>query len=133
MWNALLAEGKIGQTLLNAWIAKESLRNLLAAPGQRGGQPGQDIGGGTALDLAEQPADAERVDEAGVPAVTTSPVNIAVQRVPEIRDPGASAPAAELGGGAPPHGREHLVRELDAARPGPRYRWLPYSRPGCQR
>ena len=30
MWNALLAEGKIGQTLLTAWIAKESLRNLLA-------------------------------------------------------------------------------------------------------
>ena len=30
MWNPLLDEGKIGQTLLTAWIAKESLRNLLA-------------------------------------------------------------------------------------------------------
>jgi transposase len=30
MWNALLGEGKIGQTLLTAWIAKENLRNLLA-------------------------------------------------------------------------------------------------------
>jgi transposase len=30
MWNPLLGEGKIGQTLLTAWIAKESLRNLLA-------------------------------------------------------------------------------------------------------
>ncbi|MEH0420049.1 ISL3 family transposase [Streptomyces sp. B21-083] len=30
MWNPLLAEGKIGRTLLTAWIAKESLRNLLA-------------------------------------------------------------------------------------------------------
>lgn len=26
----MLGEGKIGQTLLTAWIAKESLRNLLA-------------------------------------------------------------------------------------------------------
>ncbi|MEJ8632388.1 ISL3 family transposase [Streptomyces sp. MS2.AVA.5] len=30
MWNPLLDEGKVGQTLLTAWIAKESLRNLLA-------------------------------------------------------------------------------------------------------
>ncbi|MFJ8719557.1 transposase [Streptomyces violaceus] len=30
MWNALLGEGPIGQTLLTAWIAKENLRNLLA-------------------------------------------------------------------------------------------------------
>jgi hypothetical protein len=30
MWNPLLAEGKIGHILLTAWIAKESLRNLLA-------------------------------------------------------------------------------------------------------
>ncbi|MEU2159332.1 ISL3 family transposase [Streptomyces sp. NPDC019396] len=30
MWNPLLDEGQIGQTLLTAWIAKESLRNLLA-------------------------------------------------------------------------------------------------------
>ncbi|MGJ5798190.1 ISL3 family transposase [Streptomyces europaeiscabiei] len=30
MWNPLLDEGQIGQTLLIAWIAKESLRNLLA-------------------------------------------------------------------------------------------------------
>lgn len=30
MWNPLLAEGTAGQTLLTAWIAKESLRNLLA-------------------------------------------------------------------------------------------------------
>ncbi|MCZ4102850.1 MULTISPECIES: transposase [unclassified Streptomyces] len=30
MWNPLLGDGKIGQTLLTAWIAKESLRNLLA-------------------------------------------------------------------------------------------------------
>ncbi|WP_073946017.1 ISL3 family transposase [Streptomyces kebangsaanensis] len=30
MWNALLGEGTIGQTLLRAWIAKENLRNLLA-------------------------------------------------------------------------------------------------------
>jgi transposase len=30
MWNPLLAEGRIGQMLLTAWIAKESLRNLLA-------------------------------------------------------------------------------------------------------
>lgn len=30
MWNPLLDEGKIGQTLLTAWIAKESLRTLLA-------------------------------------------------------------------------------------------------------
>jgi transposase len=30
MWNPLLAEGRVGQTLLTAWIAKESLRNLLA-------------------------------------------------------------------------------------------------------
>lgn len=30
MWNALLDEGPIGQTLLTAWIAKESLRTLLA-------------------------------------------------------------------------------------------------------
>ncbi|WP_327726159.1 hypothetical protein [Streptomyces europaeiscabiei] len=30
MWNPLLGEGKIGQTLLPAWIPKESLRNLLA-------------------------------------------------------------------------------------------------------
>ncbi len=30
MWNPLLDEGKIGQTLLTAWIAKESLRSLLA-------------------------------------------------------------------------------------------------------
>ena len=30
MWNTLLGEGKIGQTLLTAWIAKENLRNLLA-------------------------------------------------------------------------------------------------------
>ncbi|PWI06965.1 ISL3 family transposase [Streptomyces sp. NWU339] len=30
MWNALLNEGKIGQELLTAWIAKENLRNLLA-------------------------------------------------------------------------------------------------------
>ncbi|MFJ9909454.1 transposase [Streptomyces sp. NPDC101152] len=30
MWNPLLDEGKIGQTLLAAWIAKESLRTLLA-------------------------------------------------------------------------------------------------------
>jgi transposase len=30
MWNPLLDEGKTGQTLLTAWIAKESLRNLLA-------------------------------------------------------------------------------------------------------
>jgi transposase len=30
MWNPLLDEGKIGQMLLPAWIAKESLRTLLA-------------------------------------------------------------------------------------------------------
>jgi transposase len=30
MWNALLDEGQIGQMLLTAWIAKESLRSLLA-------------------------------------------------------------------------------------------------------
>ncbi|MER5549506.1 transposase [Streptomyces sp. NPDC002589] len=30
MWNALLGEGRIGQTMLTAWIAKENLRNLLA-------------------------------------------------------------------------------------------------------
>jgi transposase len=30
MWNPLLDEGKIGQALLTAWIAKESLRTLLA-------------------------------------------------------------------------------------------------------
>lgn len=30
MWNTPLGEGKIGQRLLTAWIAKESLRNLLA-------------------------------------------------------------------------------------------------------
>jgi transposase len=30
MWNTLLGEGKIGQRLLTAWIAKENLRNLLA-------------------------------------------------------------------------------------------------------
>ncbi|MEU1600793.1 transposase [Streptomyces sp. NPDC005708] len=30
MWNPLLEEGQIGRTLLTAWIAKESLRNLLA-------------------------------------------------------------------------------------------------------
>jgi transposase len=30
MWNSLLGEGPIGQTLLTAWIAKENLRNLLA-------------------------------------------------------------------------------------------------------
>ncbi|WP_409467917.1 ISL3 family transposase [Streptomyces sp. HC307] len=30
MWNTLLGEGTIGQTLLTAWIAKENLRNLLA-------------------------------------------------------------------------------------------------------
>jgi transposase len=30
MWNPLLDEGKIGQTLLTAWIAKENLRTLLA-------------------------------------------------------------------------------------------------------
>jgi transposase len=30
MWNALLGEGKIGQILLTAWIAKENLRNVLA-------------------------------------------------------------------------------------------------------
>ncbi|MFF3876600.1 hypothetical protein [Streptomyces sp. NPDC001978] len=30
MWNALLDEGRIGQMLLTAWIAKESLRSLLA-------------------------------------------------------------------------------------------------------
>nr|WP_256356337.1 transposase [Streptomyces sp. PKU-EA00015] len=29
MWIALLGEGKIGQTLLTAWIAKENLRTLL--------------------------------------------------------------------------------------------------------
>ncbi|MFI5689746.1 transposase [Streptomyces sp. NPDC051636] len=30
MWNTLLGEGKIGQQLLTAWIAKENLRTLLA-------------------------------------------------------------------------------------------------------
>lgn len=30
MWNPLLDEGKIGQALLTAWIARESLRTLLA-------------------------------------------------------------------------------------------------------
>lgn len=30
MWNPLLAEGKIGRILLTAWIARKSLRNLLA-------------------------------------------------------------------------------------------------------
>ncbi|MEU5538565.1 ISL3 family transposase [Streptomyces sp. NPDC020362] len=30
MWNTLLSQGRIGQTLLTAWIAKENLRNLLA-------------------------------------------------------------------------------------------------------
>ena len=30
MWNPLLDEGTIGQTLLTAWIAKENLRTLLA-------------------------------------------------------------------------------------------------------
>lgn len=30
MWNTLLGEGKIGQTLLTGWIAKENLRTLLA-------------------------------------------------------------------------------------------------------
>lgn len=30
MWNPLLAEGKVGQTLLTAWIAKECPRNPLA-------------------------------------------------------------------------------------------------------
>jgi len=30
MWNPLLDEGEIGQILLTAWIAKESLRTLLA-------------------------------------------------------------------------------------------------------
>ncbi|MEU6012177.1 ISL3 family transposase [Streptomyces sp. NPDC047453] len=30
MWNALMGEGKIGQRLLTAWIAKENLRTLLA-------------------------------------------------------------------------------------------------------
>jgi hypothetical protein len=40
------------------------------SPGQRcGGEPGQDVGDGAALDLAEQPAGAEGVDEAGVPPV----------------------------------------------------------------
>ncbi|KUO20192.1 transposase [Streptomyces dysideae] len=30
LWNALLGEGRIGRTLLTAWIAKENLRHLLA-------------------------------------------------------------------------------------------------------
>ena len=30
MWNPPLTEGRIGRTLLTAWIAKESLRNLLS-------------------------------------------------------------------------------------------------------
>ncbi|WSQ13279.1 transposase [Streptomyces sp. NBC_01231] len=29
MWNPLLGEGTVGQTLLTTWIAKESLHNLL--------------------------------------------------------------------------------------------------------
>jgi hypothetical protein len=42
----------------------------LLPPGERsGGEPGQDVGGGTALDLAEQPLAARGIDEAGVPAV----------------------------------------------------------------
>ena len=40
------------------------------SPGQGcGGEPGQDVGDGAALDLAEQPAGAECVDEPGVPPV----------------------------------------------------------------
>ncbi len=40
------------------------------APGQRcGGQPGQDVGDGAALDLAEQPSVAQRVDKPGVPPI----------------------------------------------------------------
>ncbi|WP_374118616.1 transposase [Streptomyces sp. 8L] len=35
MWNPLLDKGQIGQTLLTAWIAKESLPNLLALAGTR--------------------------------------------------------------------------------------------------
>ncbi|MFG3408493.1 ISL3 family transposase [Streptomyces sp. NPDC048142] len=38
MWNPLLDEGQIGQTLLTAWIAKESLRNLLALAGTGAGR-----------------------------------------------------------------------------------------------
>ncbi|MFF0155957.1 transposase [Streptomyces sp. NPDC005263] len=38
MWNPLLDEGKIGQTLLTGWIAKESLRTLLARAGAGAGQ-----------------------------------------------------------------------------------------------
>lgn len=42
MWNTLLGEGKIWQTLLTAWIEKETLRNLLtlARTGADRRQPG---------------------------------------------------------------------------------------------
>ncbi|MFI1291342.1 transposase [Streptomyces sp. NPDC020792] len=42
MWNTLLGEGKIGQTLLTAWIAKENLRTLLALA--RTGADGHQVG-----------------------------------------------------------------------------------------
>lgn len=42
----------------------------VVAPGQRrGGHPCRDVGDGAALDLAEEPAVARRVDEPGVPPV----------------------------------------------------------------
>ncbi len=31
MWNGLVGEGRVGQTLLTGWIAKENLRSLLAS------------------------------------------------------------------------------------------------------
>ncbi|MFE0645946.1 transposase [Streptomyces sp. NPDC058877] len=41
MWNTLLGEGKIGQTLLTAWIAKENLRTTTAGSPRRGTGSGQ--------------------------------------------------------------------------------------------
>ncbi|GAA3368196.1 hypothetical protein GCM10020367_05570 [Streptomyces sannanensis] len=64
MWEADADGGPVGGGHVDGDVP-----DLLSPLQWRGGEPGQHIGGGAALDLAEQAASAEGVDEAGVPPV----------------------------------------------------------------
>ncbi|MER5903407.1 ISL3 family transposase [Streptomyces mirabilis] len=74
MSNTLLSEGKIGQTLLTAWIAKENLRTLLA--------------------LARTGADRHQVDHARWKFLTWC----ADSDIPEARQLASSPPPSTAGG-----------------------------------
>lgn len=71
-WNTLLSEGKIGQALLTAWIAKENLRTLLAlartgADRHQVGQPAGSSSPGARTPTSPKSASSPLLSTAGGP------------------------------------------------------------------